>query len=259
MTTATSHAGPPLNHGGASVESACWLHAYYPTDQRSAPERLWIITLEVTWLCENANGSEIIAGMNKGAFWWIYDDNFARGVYVSVQHGRLTRHKFCAADYHSKAASPGFLRSRPVVALLSSVLSTITMMDFDSLVDEFSSKFVLSEETEERLVLNAQPDLALQTGPRSPHAAVGVCQVSTFVAEKSFHNFAVPHFATHWGVVCDSPNARTLYHLTYNPSARSMRFSAMAWEPELDRHSIFPIGTTHYTYDEVMGIGSLLF
>ena len=130
------------------------------------------------------------------------------------------------------------------------------MADLEALVDEFSAKFELSNEDEQRLLSNVSTPSTIQAASPSTQSFVGVTPVSTFVAEKSFHNFAVPHFATHWGVVCDfQDDIRMLFHLLYNPSTRKMTFESSDWNEDWSKHSITSVGKTPYGFTKVNRIG----
>lgn len=137
---------------------------------------------------------------------------------------------------------------------------TAAMTNIETLVDQFSAKFELSSQTEERLLSQLRSHSVIQIESHATHSAVALSPVSTFVAEKSFHNFAVPRFATHWGVVCDFPyGTRTLFHLLYNPSTRKMTFEYSSWKEEWSKHDIKAVGTTPYQFPQVNRIGHLPF
>ena len=130
------------------------------------------------------------------------------------------------------------------------------MTDIEALVDGLSSRFEFSNQNEDKLVSSVHSSSV--TRPKSPvtQSAVGLSPVSTFVAQKSFSNFAVPHFATHWGVVIDFSNTtRTLFHLVYDPSTHKMSFPYAPWIEEWSKHSITPVGTTLYEFTQVNDIG----
>lgn len=130
------------------------------------------------------------------------------------------------------------------------------MTNLKALIDEFSAKIEVSIE---KGVSTA--DILSPESP-STRRAVGVVPVPTFVVQKNLDNYVVPAFATHWGVICTSnlyPDVQMLFHLLYNPSTRSMSFSASSWKETDSKHSITSVGTTPYDYDEVVRIGSLLF
>jgi hypothetical protein len=130
------------------------------------------------------------------------------------------------------------------------------MSDIEALVDQFNAKFEVSREDEEKLILSSTPSPASQTASPPITSVVGVSPVSTFVAEKSFHNFAVPHFGTHWGVVCDfEDEVRMLFYLLYNPSTRKMSLDPGRWKPEWSKHTVTHVGTTPYSFTKVINIG----
>ena len=131
------------------------------------------------------------------------------------------------------------------------------MTDIEALVDGLSSRFEFSTEAEDRFVSRVRSHSVVQPESRVRQSAVRLSPVSTFVAEKSFSNFAAPHFATHWGVVIDfSDNTRTLFHLVYDPSTRKMSFDYTPWKEDWSKHSVTTVGTTPYEFTQVNWIGS---
>jgi len=142
-------------------------------------------------------------------------------------------------------------------------------MDSEQLVERLSGLYHLSEDTQDGLFTKSSVQLEPQTGG-SAAAEVGVANsVSTFVAQSSFHNFAVPPFASHWGIVCDfygqskGPRAdvprvviRNLFHLLFDPRTRKITFESVTWKPEWSRHHVKPVGTTTYQYPNVWATGS---
>ena len=91
------------------------------------------------------------------------------------------------------------------------------MSDTSELINQLSDKFDVPQQTQGVLFVQASLPVDLPTAQIPPNAksVVGVTtSVSTFVAQKNFHNFAVPQFASHWGVVCDfGLGSRVLFHL----------------------------------------------
>jgi len=130
------------------------------------------------------------------------------------------------------------------------------MTDIEALVDGLSARFEFSEETRDKFVSRVLSHSVVHRESHVTQSAVGFSPVSTFVAEKSFSNFVVPHFATHWGVVCDFPNkTRMLFHLVYDPSSRKMSFDSMSWKEAWSKHSVTPVGTTTFEFTQVNWIG----
>jgi len=139
-------------------------------------------------------------------------------------------------------------------------------MTFDSieLIDELSKAWEISEETQNRLLTNtaqqsSEVQTPLQQGPSL--ATVSISTVSTYIARKSLHNFVVPPFASHWGVVIDFASApqtsRTLYHLTFDPETREVGLQVENWKSRWSKHQVVQVGTTLYGYPEVNAIGNL--
>jgi len=144
----------------------------------------------------------------------------------------------------------------PIFATDSHFHSIAATMTVEALVDGLSSKFELSKQNQDKLRSTLHSDPVHQPESNGTQSAVGLSPVSTFVAEKSFSNFAVPHFATHWGVVCDFPDdSRMLFHLLYNPSNHKMVFQSVTWMEEWSKHSVTRVGTTPYGFTKVNWIG----
>src|SRR5215471_5897606 len=104
------------------------------------------------------------------------------------------------------------------------------MIEPQELVERLSERFELSTETQERLLLRASLPTTKSEGqtPQTNPAPIGfTTTVSTFIAQKNFHNFAVPRFASHWGVVCnfqeeEGLDVKFLFHLLFNPETRKI-------------------------------------
>ena len=131
------------------------------------------------------------------------------------------------------------------------------MIDSTELIKQFSAAWDLSEDTQNTLLLT---NPATQPTPQTPESAatVGISTVSTFIAKKNFQNFAVPSFATHWGVVVDfrNPPKKVLYHILFEPECREIIFSQTSWMSKWSTHNIIPVGTTLYGMAEINGIGN---
>ena len=131
------------------------------------------------------------------------------------------------------------------------------MIDSVRLVEQLSERYELSEATQHALLSKS----AVQNDPQPTEvapSAVGLAfSVSTFVAQKNFHNFVVPRFAAHWGVVCDfAPDVRYLFHLLFKADTRDVIFEATSWKPEWSKHFVTPVGTTSYDPIKVSRIGT---
>ena len=139
--------------------------------------------------------------------------------------------------------------------------SPFAMSDTNEIINQLSDKFEVSKQTEDVLFTHAAlpADSSTTQSPQSQGSVVGVTtSVSTFVAQKNFQNFAVPHFASHWGVVCDfGRDSKVLFHLLFNPNTRKVIFDGTTWKDEWSRHSITYIGRSCYDFPRVNGIGTL--
>ena len=129
----------------------------------------------------------------------------------------------------------------------------------DKLVERIASQWEVSEDRR-RLLLERAALSDDQATPGARPSSVGVSfAVSTFVAKKKFHNFVMPPFGAHWGVVCDhAADVRTLYHLVFDPKERRATFDATSWKREWDVHEVTHVGTTVYDYVQLRRIGSCL-
>ena len=134
------------------------------------------------------------------------------------------------------------------------------MPDTSEVINQLSDKFDVPKQTQGVLFVQASlpVDPPSAHGPQNGGSVVGVAtSVSTFVAQKNFHNFAVPQFASHWGVVCDfGPDSRVLFHLLFNPSTHKVIFEGTTWKDEWSRHSITNVGKSSYDFPKVDRIGT---
>ena len=138
------------------------------------------------------------------------------------------------------------------------------MCDNSSLLDQLSRRFELTGEQEELLSSRASISLSTETQSKTSSASTVIglsTSVSTFVAKKNFHNFAVPQFASHWGVICDfSPESRMLFHLQYDSVKQKVTFDGTTWKDDwTDKHAITPIGKSSYQFPIIHKIGKFLF
>ena len=140
------------------------------------------------------------------------------------------------------------------------------MSDANVLLDRLSDNFEVSEQQQDVLVSSASWQAAPDNHQNEfanaaetqdiRRSVIGLTSVSTFVAQKNFHNFAVPRFASHWGIVCDfGPRARTLFHLLFNVATRKVMFESTLWKPEWSVHRVVEVGKTFYDYPKVVAIG----
>jgi hypothetical protein len=132
--------------------------------------------------------------------------------------------------------------------------------DTNLLIDQLSDKFDLTKQQQKTLISEASLT-SESIDPQNTKSIIGVTtSVSTFVAQKNFHNFAVPQFASHWGVVCDfGPRARTLFHLLFNPVTRKVIFEGTSWKPDWLGHSVTHVGKSFYDYPKILEIGIMIF
>ena len=134
--------------------------------------------------------------------------------------------------------------------------------DSKKLIEELSTAWDISEDQQNVLLSNTTGQRASETPPtrgETSRYAVGIATVSTFVARKNLSNFVVPSFAAHWGIVCDfERQSRMLYHLSFNPETRVIRFKAESWEPEWNKHQVKQIGTSLYGHPEIHATGNHL-
>lgn len=137
-----------------------------------------------------------------------------------------------------------------------------TMSNSQRLIAQLSAKFEIPDETQQELKSQCfQSSKASQTTESSAVEVGFTKTVSTFIAQKSYGNFAVPHFASHWGVVCDfTSRDRYLYHLVFNIETRTVEFQPFAWRSEwTDKHNVVPVGTTLYDIHTVSEIGDCIY
>jgi hypothetical protein len=132
----------------------------------------------------------------------------------------------------------------------------LEMLDSTKLIDQLSRSWEISEENQNTLLTKSTIQREHLTASGHP-SAVGISSVSTFIAKKSFHNFTVPPFAAHWGIVCDfSPQTRFLYHLVFEVGTREVAFRATSWTSKWNNHQVTPVGTTPYGAVEIYEIGN---
>lgn len=135
-------------------------------------------------------------------------------------------------------------------------------LDAHQLVERLSRRFEISDETQQQLKSESSSSSNLSKASQtSTSGVVGVgftSTVSTFISQKNFSSFAVPQFASHWGVVCDfTPRDRYLFHLMFNIETRKMVFEPVAWKQEwTDKHVVIPVGKTVYDIHTVSEVGS---
>jgi hypothetical protein len=131
------------------------------------------------------------------------------------------------------------------------------MIDSVKLIEQLSGLYELSEETQDVLLSTSAVPNESQPPEATPSAVGLAFSVSTFVAQKNFHNFAVPRFAVHWGVVCDfAPEVRYLFHLLFKADTREVIFEGTTWKTEWSKHYVTPVGITTYDPIKVVQIGT---
>lgn len=131
------------------------------------------------------------------------------------------------------------------------------MSGLNELVDKMCEQYTVSPEDEGTLRSQASIKVPNAHAESLQTVAVGLTNsVSTFVADKSFSNFAIPPFACHWGVVCDfTTGLRVLFHLMYDSKARKVTCDPAFWKSEWDVHNVKRVGTTKYALEQVKEIG----
>lgn len=133
------------------------------------------------------------------------------------------------------------------------------MIDSAKLIDQLSDIYEISEETQNVLLTKSTIESDAQAAKIAPSNVGLVYTVSTFVAQKNFHNFVVPPFAAHWGVVCDfAPDVRYLFHLLFNANTREVIFEGITWKTEWSKHQVSSVGTTRYDIIQVSRMGQNL-
>jgi hypothetical protein len=131
------------------------------------------------------------------------------------------------------------------------------MAGLNELVDKMCEQYTVLPEDEGTLRSQASIKVPIAHAESLQTVAVGLTNsVSTFVAEKSFSNFAIPPFACHWGVVCDfTTGLRVLFHLMYDSKARKVTCDSAFWKSEWDVYNVKRVGTTKYALEQVKEIG----
>jgi len=143
------------------------------------------------------------------------------------------------------------------ITRLSEAMSSIT-----DLSEKLCDLFTISNDQES--IIHSRVPLSSESSKAGENRTletvnVGVTNaVSTFVAQKSFSNFTVPHFACHWGVVCDFEDIkeRVLFHLLYDTKKHKVIFDRVFWRNDWnDTHEIKHVGTTTYKLHHIKEIG----
>jgi len=130
-------------------------------------------------------------------------------------------------------------------------------IDTTKLVQKISGDWDISEDIQNVMFTRLAGQRPVPQESAGKTSTVGISTVSTFVARKSFHNFAVPPFAAHWGVVVDfNEQTRFLYHLLFTVETRELTFKAASWESVWSNHNVMQVGTTPYGIGEVYQIGN---
>ena len=125
------------------------------------------------------------------------------------------------------------------------------------LIEKISKEWEISDDTQSTIFSNLsspRPPPREAAGRTSP---VAISAVSTFVARKSFLNFAVPPFAAHWGVVIEfNELSKILFHLLFDVDASEVKLALTAWDSKLSKHDVKRVGTTLYGASEIHKIGN---
>lgn len=130
------------------------------------------------------------------------------------------------------------------------------MTDSTKLIKRLSELYELSVETQNALLKKSAFENESQVSQVTSSAIGLAYSVSTFIVQKNFHNFAVPQFAVHWGVVCDfAANVRWLFHLLFRADKREVIFEGTTWKEEWSKHHVTPVGMTIYDPIKVCQIG----
>jgi hypothetical protein len=138
-------------------------------------------------------------------------------------------------------------------------LSMETTGDSVKLIEQLSGLWELPQDAQNALFTKSTVRSSAQAA-LTPSAVGLTFSVSTFVAQKSFSNFAIPPFASHWGIVYDSaPRLRVLFHLLYNAERREVKFEGRTWQTEWSNHQVMPVGKTRYGFGEIWQIGNNTF
>lgn len=182
-------------------------------------------------------------------------------LFLMSQTGYSNRFSLLTPKFHVDEKCVRTPKSNPGIPVLELIWITRStqscpMSSTQELVESLSQKFEISDEVQQRL--KSQSSEGIQNS-ESTKVGVGFTQiVSTFVARKNFHNFAVPHSASHWGVVCDFTSRDIfLYHLVFNVETREVNFLPTAWQSEwTEKHNVVPVGTTRYDFFTVCEIGN---
>ena len=131
-----------------------------------------------------------------------------------------------------------------------------------NLIERLASAWEISEENQSVLLRESRLHDDDAGGDRvgNSSAVSVVFSVSTFIARKSFNNFVVSPFGSHWGVVCDfERGVRYLFHLLFDPIKREVTFEPALWKLEWSQHRVTRVGTTKYGQVDVTATGEALF
>ena len=135
-------------------------------------------------------------------------------------------------------------------------MALLGITDSIQLIEHFSGAWRISEETQHSIFTESATHRPIPRESAGRSSTVGISTVSTFIARKSFLNFAVPPFAAHWGVTIEfNPRSTILYHLLFDVDTRKVRLALTAWDPNLSKHNITQVGTTVYGAAEAHLIG----
>lgn len=125
------------------------------------------------------------------------------------------------------------------------------------LIERISKDWEIPEATQGAIFTKSSSQRPLPREAAGRSSAVAISPVSTFVARKSFLNFAVPPFAVHWGVVIEfNELSKILFHLLFDLDDHEVKLALTAWDNKLSKHDVKRVGTTLYGAAEVHKIGN---
>jgi hypothetical protein len=134
------------------------------------------------------------------------------------------------------------------------------MMDPEEIAHALQARYIVDEAGETRL-LDSLPFNSLSSD--QPETLVSVAQVRSLVGRGKGSmpgtSYLVPSFAVHWGLVIRD----SIFHLRYFPNVpeKRVRFVWGPWEEDMKKkgHEVQVIGTTRYTTDQLIAIGTVTF
>jgi hypothetical protein len=133
------------------------------------------------------------------------------------------------------------------------------MTNPEEVAQALQARYIFDEAAETRL-LDSLPFNS--SASNQPETVVSVAQIRSLVCRGKGSmpgtSYLVPSFAVHWGLVIRD----SIFHLRYFPNVpdKRVRFVWGPWEEDMkkDGHEVQVIGTTHYTTDQLIAIGTIL-